>query len=144
VGLGIALITFSPNTIIRSADVNSNFAALNSASVFNGNASSAGAVNANGGAAGLGVDVNGILYVKQNAGLLDPNNNKFQSWSHFNGSASGTYNHGYAGGATPDSVFISPINNAGIYWATSSGGSTTVAVWLSSNVSFNGVASKFQ
>lgn len=35
-GLGVALITFSPNTLIKSADINSNLAALNGASSFTG------------------------------------------------------------------------------------------------------------
>ncbi len=35
-GLGVTLITFVPATLIKSADVNSNFATLNSATAFNG------------------------------------------------------------------------------------------------------------
>lgn len=35
-GLGVSLITFSPNTIIRSADVNSNFSGLNNTTSFSG------------------------------------------------------------------------------------------------------------
>lgn len=36
-GFGVSLITFSPNSTIKSADVNSNFANLNNATDFQGN-----------------------------------------------------------------------------------------------------------
>src|SRR5258708_4634161 len=35
-GLGVTLITFVPATLIKSADVNTNFANLNNATAFNG------------------------------------------------------------------------------------------------------------
>lgn len=48
-GLGATIISFSPNTIIRSADVNTNFSNLNNASSFVGGGTFSGTLSADGG-----------------------------------------------------------------------------------------------
>lgn len=47
--LGVTIISFSPNTVIKSADVNSNFSALNNAATFTGGGTFTGTLSADGG-----------------------------------------------------------------------------------------------
>lgn len=150
-GLGASIITFTPGTTIHAADVNSNFTAINNATNFTGSlqgnadtaTSASGTTNlsTNGGTIGLQAIVGGVSFVGVNGGLRDYNGNKYQAWSHFGGTGSGTYSHLWAGGVIPNQVDINPINNAAVSWATNAGGTTTVGVNLSAAVSFNGDAS---
>lgn len=146
--LGVTIITFSPNTLIRSADVNSNFSALNNASVIQGqvvgNATSATnatvgttQLSTSGGTVGAIINTSGVITSQIAGGLLDFAANKYQAFSHFGGTGSGTYNHNWLGGVTPNMLDVDPINTAAVSWAGSSGGTTTLVVTLSAAVSFN-------
>lgn len=48
-GLGVTIISFSPNTLIKSADVNTNFSNLNNAATFTGGGTFTGTLSADGG-----------------------------------------------------------------------------------------------
>jgi hypothetical protein len=109
-GLGASLVTFSPGTLIKSADMNSNFSNLNNISSMTGTATYAtNAVNLVQPSQTVGASVNSSGQVTFGAAAPhDSSGNHYAPASASSGSGSGTYNHNYVG--TPN--FIGPMVNS--------------------------------
>ena len=140
-GLGVSLISFSPNTTIKSADVNTNFTNLNNGSNFNGTVSGTfnGQLAADGGQ--INSDGSGDLTLKK----LIMTTGSIARIAQFSGSGSGLFNHNL--GATPDMCLIGYAGNFGIstlqpitWWTPNS---TQVNVNSTGTFSWVGMAFKF-
>jgi hypothetical protein len=103
-GFGASLITFSPGTLMKSADVDSNFTNLNNANSLSGSVSSAsfaGHLQTNGGSTGISASSGGQATFNSHV-PQDSSGNFYQTYAETSGSGSGTYNHNYNG--TPSIV----------------------------------------
>lgn len=167
-GLGASLTTFTAGTLMQSAQVNTNFSNLIASNAMTGTltgnsttatyASSAQVMQTNGGAQSLAITPvafpsgsstpanfatnlpGGVVQVLNVGGLQDINSNKMQSWSHWTGTGSGTYNHGVPGNQLPNMTKISPIQAAGQSSASNQGGTSSLSVYLSVTCTFQGAA----
>lgn len=143
-GLGASLVTFSPNTLIKSSDVNNNFAHLNNANTFTGtvrgnadtatNSTNATALKTAGGATGASVDSGGTVTL--NKSPLDANGNLFSAAVKASGSAGAggtTIAHGWQGGVIPTICIAQPVasDSAPHSCATNGQGITNVTVYIS-------------
>lgn len=110
-GFGVSLMSFSAATLMKSADVNSNFTNLNNAmTMTNGTATwctYAANLQTNGGTLAATVDGTGQVAFSNNR-PVDSNGNGFEPWAFSSGFNTGTFNHGYGG--TPN--FVDPSVNS--------------------------------
>lgn len=150
IGAG-GIVTFSPGLDIKAEDMNQDFANLNNATEFiatltgsstNTDHSTNAALISNSTYSGLlSVTSLGIITVTNAGTLYDYYGLKYQPWSHFNATGSGTYNHNWIGTIIPNLVMVDPINATAVTWAANNGGTTTVDINLGAAVSFNADAS---
>lgn len=114
-GFEAALITFSPSTKMKSADVNSNFNNLNKAGTLSGGTIDdsfyAGKMQTNGGTLGATAASSGQVTFNAQA-ARDPSGNPYDTYSFCNGAGAGTYNHGYHGTPTWVCPVVDSFGNA--------------------------------
>lgn len=111
-GFNATLITFSPNTLMKSADVNSNFTALNGVTQFTGTIT----VNAS---------VTGKFHLASGSSISWSSSGTCSAISKFTGTGNGLFNHGL--GMTPSIVAVNYSGNFGTaptqiiaYWGATS------------------------
>lgn len=132
-GFGLSLITFSPNTVMKSADVNSNFSAINNASTFTGSITSATKLQVGSNPVGAQVDTSGNVTIVT-AKLIGYTGNTIPIQTQWVGYGGGVYNHGL--GTTPQYVIIfsSGVGHAVDTYAYNNLGSTTVQVYATNSL----------
>lgn len=128
--LGLNLIQFSPETQIKSSDMNSNFTAINNAFISTGFSSvSTTKLKIGTHDTGAQVDSSGKVTIgdKQLKGYNT--GTKCFPASFFTGTGPGVYNHGLGGGRTPDWCAPSTNGTNPHYWyAPNNPGSTTQSI----------------
>lgn len=108
-GLNVTLVTFSPGTLIKSSDANSNFSNINNASSVTGTSQYATqAVNLAqpGAPTGASVDSTGkITFATSNPN--DPQGNHYAGAAGCSGNGSGTFTHNFVGTPTMIAPMVS-------------------------------------
>lgn len=116
--LGVSLISFSPISTMFSADMNSNFAQVNSATYLAGTstfATNAAAMQTSSGVIGMTVDSSGAIHFPTKP-AQDGSGNPFDYYAKFVGFNTGTFAHGYNsvnGNPTYFSPNVNSVNNSG-------------------------------